>query len=54
MKKRLGIDIEWVLILKSNTSDTIIDKEVHGYPTSVCPYNSMYDVKQKLTTVYKE
>ena len=47
MKKRFGIDIEWG-DTKSNISDTIIDKEVHGYPTSVCPYNSMYDVKQKL------
>ena len=27
---------------------TISDKEVHGYPTSCVPYNSMYDVKRKL------
>ena len=24
------------------------DKEVHGYPTSCVPFNSMYDVKRKL------
>ena len=25
-----------------------LDKEVHGFPSSVAPYNSMYDVKRKL------
>ena len=28
--------------------DEIIDKNVHGYPTSCAPYNPMYDVKRRL------
>ena len=47
MKKRFGTDIIW------NEVDTVteISKEkfvVHGLPTSVKPYNTMYDVKRKL------
>ena len=30
------------------TTITNTDQVVHGYPTSVIPYNTMYDVKQKL------
>ena len=46
MKKRFGIDIEWGdHVAKVEDSN---DYDVHGYPTSVVPYNSMYDVKQKL------
>lgn len=47
MKKKFGTEMIFV------TNDAIIvsadkDKIVHGYPTSVIPYNSMYDVKRKL------
>lgn len=28
--------------------DSEVKKEVHGYPTAVAPYNSVYDVKRKL------
>ena len=47
MKRKFGIDIEW-----GDATSTIepvdTEKEVHGFPTSVCPFNSMYDVKHKL------
>ena len=46
MKRKFGIDIEWGESV-SNIKDTA-DYDVHGYPTSVMPYNSMYDVKRKL------
>jgi len=47
MKKRFGVDIEWGdAVSKIKSIDT--DNEVHGFPTSVCPHNSMYDVKHKL------
>lgn len=47
MRRKFGIDIEWG---DASTNIQAVDtsKEVHGFPTSVCPYNSMYDVKQKL------
>ena len=46
LKKNFGLDISY--------SDTITDintdiaNEVHGFPTSTTPFNSMYDVKRKL------
>jgi hypothetical protein len=46
MKKRLGA-IEWG-VDADNVTKTKTEKEVHGYPTSVTPYNTMYDVKRKL------
>ena len=47
MKKRFGTDIVWSDI---TPIDNILDEKyiVHGYPTSVSPYNTMYDVKRKL------
>lgn len=33
------------IIKESNNS---LDNEVHGYPTSTLPHNSMYDIKRKL------
>lgn len=46
MKRKFGIDIEWG---EANTNiESTTDHSVHGYPTSVTPYNSMYDVKRKL------
>jgi hypothetical protein len=46
IKKKFGVDIEWgdVTTKIQDTSNF----SVHEYPTSVEPYNSMYDVKQKL------
>jgi hypothetical protein len=46
MKKKFGVDIIW-----SDASDDVKKTQefsVHGFPTSVAPYNSMYDVKHKL------
>jgi hypothetical protein len=47
MKKKFGVDIVW-----SDASDTKpVDNDaliVHGYPSSVKPFNCMYDVKRKL------
>lgn len=44
LKRKLGKDFAWT---KLNITETRL-KEVHGYPTSSEPYNSMYDVKRKL------
>jgi hypothetical protein len=42
---KLGSTVEWEKPSKTkNTGDFL----VNGYPTSVYPYNSMYDVKRKL------
>lgn len=46
MKRKFGIDIEWGEATANIKNTT--DYDVHGYPTSVTPYNSMYDVKRKL------
>lgn len=44
LKKKLGNDFAWSkLDIKESRN-----KEVHGYPTSCEPFNSMYDVKRKL------
>jgi len=45
MKKKFGVDIVW-----SDAEEKTETKNnyVHSYPTSVVPYNSMYDVKNKL------
>jgi hypothetical protein len=48
MKNRLGTDIIWTDITPISQP---IQKEtcvVHGFPTSVNPFNTMYDVKRKL------
>jgi len=46
LKKKLGKNLLWE---KLNITETVpSDKEVHGYPTSSVPFNSMYDVKHKL------
>jgi len=47
VKKFLGIDIRKSVTL-SDASKDIVAKEVHGYPTSVEPHNTMYDVKKQL------
>ena len=38
--------IQWDNDIPKTITNT--DQVVHGYPTSVIPYNTMYDVKQKL------
>jgi endo-alpha-1,4-polygalactosaminidase (GH114 family) len=47
MKKRFGVDIEWGDAV-STIENATKSYEVHGYPTSVQPFNALYDVKQKL------
>ena len=45
IKKKFGLKIEW------SEADTTVDDAnyfVHGFPTSVTPFNSMFDVKRKL------
>jgi hypothetical protein len=46
MKKKFGVDIIWSEA--DLPLDTDIKFDVHGFPTSVKPYNTMYDVKRKL------
>lgn len=48
MEKRFGSNIIWNDITpeaKKVTSESFV---VHGYPTTVNPYNTMYDIKRKL------
>lgn len=45
MKKKFKVDIIWTDIEENNSKK---DHSVHEYPSSVTPYNSMYDVKRKL------
>jgi len=47
MSKKFGSDIIFVGIEKEETQKEV-EYIVHGFPTSVRPYNSMYDVKRKL------
>ena len=48
MKKKFGSDIVWTDI--TPVAKSVPDEKyvVHGFPTSVSPYNTMYDVKRKL------
>ena len=48
MKKRFGSDIIWTDITPTQKDDVEENFIVHGFPTSVSPYNTMYDVKRKL------
>tara|TARA_B110000971_G_scaffold191756_1_gene203576 strand:- start:266 stop:742 length:477 start_codon:yes stop_codon:yes gene_type:complete len=48
MKQKFGVDIIWTDISPSNTVTLTKDRIVHGFPTSVTPYNTLYDVKRKL------
>ena len=48
MSKRFGTKINWT---DSNNNSEVKDSPelvVHGFPTSVKPYNTMFDVKNKL------
>ena len=45
----IGKPIEW-----NKLDITVLDsKEVHGYPTSNIPYNTLYDVKNRLPLLQK-
>lgn len=48
MKKKFGTDV--IFVNNSTITEQILPKEnnIHGFPTSVTPHNSMYDVKRKL------
>ena len=50
MKKRFGTDIVWTTLGSENNKITVEHENctVHGYSTSVIPFNTMYDVKRKL------
>jgi hypothetical protein len=50
IKKKFGVDILWSEAAETPVNDTTNKEKynVHGYSTSVFPYNSMYDVKRKL------
>ena len=48
MKKKFGSDIVWTDITPVAKSVPEEKYIVHGFPTSVSPYNTMYDVKRKL------
>lgn len=47
MKKKFGVDILWNDEINTEIKNTN-DYNVHSYPTSVTPFNSMYDVRRKL------
>ena len=48
LKKKFGSDIVWTDITPVAKSVPEEKYIVHGFPTSVSPYNTMYDVKRKL------
>jgi hypothetical protein len=45
IKEVLGIDLSTGVTISDSPTTEL---EVHGYPTSVTPYNTMYDVKRQL------
>jgi len=45
VKRYLGVDIKKSITLSDASANTL---EVHGFPTSVTPHNTMFDVKKKL------
>lgn len=45
IKKSFGTDIQWESVINSEIEET---DSVYGYPTSVTPYNIIFDVKKKL------
>lgn len=46
--KKFGIKISWNDGHTTDVAKTQNELLVHGYPTSVYPYNTMYDVKRRL------
>jgi hypothetical protein len=47
MKKKFGVNIEWGDAI-SSVEPVEVAYDVHGFPTSVEPFNALYDVKHKL------
>ena len=47
MKKQFGSDIIWSDVTDKTVKDNT-ELTVYGFPTSVTPYNTMFDVKRKL------
>ena len=45
LKKTFGKNF---LVANITNKETVSSREVHGYPTRTTPYNSMYDIKNKL------
>ena len=48
IKKRFGVNIIWDNLKQDDEDQVNENHYVNKYPTSVKPYNSMYDVKRKL------
>lgn len=48
MKKKFGVDIVWTDLSQVDEQTGDDNFSVHNFPTSVKPYNTMYDVKRKL------
>ena len=48
MKKKFGSDIIWSDVTNVTLDSSNNTNLVYGFPTSVTPYNTMYDVKRKL------
>ena len=48
MKVRFGSDIVWSDATPEDHTVSNTSRMVHGFPTSVNPHNTMYDVKRKL------
>jgi len=46
LKRNFGSDLTWQNLEITEIRET--QKEVHSFPTSCVPFNSMYDVKRKL------
>tara|TARA_B100002019_G_scaffold287900_1_gene300620 strand:+ start:3280 stop:3756 length:477 start_codon:yes stop_codon:yes gene_type:complete len=46
LKKKFGKDFLIAKIKNNNETENL--KEVHGYPTRTKPFNSMFDIQQKL------
>jgi len=46
LKSSFSSKVTWTDLTITERND--INKEVHGYPTSCAPHNSIYDVKRKL------
>jgi len=48
MEKRFGSSIIWNDVTPESVKVKPESFTVHGYPTTVSPYNTMYDIKRKL------
>jgi hypothetical protein len=48
MKKKFGTEIVWSELVPAQDTPNTTNFSVYEFPTSVIPYNTMYDVKHKL------